>query len=106
MKDYATQFIIWAYSLRAIISATTDHVFAEKLEGIVKTIITMIEMFWSEGYCYFLDFLTIAYYPVTNRIVRQIRGHRFPDITRNTIVLLENSEARESTSLSTFQLQM
>ena len=50
LKDYATQFIIWAYSLRTIISASTDQVFAEKLEGIVKTIITMIEMFWSEGY--------------------------------------------------------
>ena len=94
LKDYATQFIIWAYLLRTIISASTDQVFAEKLEGIVKTIITMIEMFWSEGYCYFLDVLTIAYYPVTNRIVRQIRGHRFPDITCNKIELLRNSEAR------------
>ena len=65
----------------------------------------MIEMFWSEGYCYFLDFLTIAYYPVTNQIVRQIRGHRFPDITRNKIKLLENSEARGLTGLSTSQLQ-
>ena len=104
MKDYTTQFIIWAYSLRAIISATTDHVFAEKLEGIVKTIIIMIEMLWSEGYCYFLDFLTIAYYPVTNRIVRQIRGHHFSDITRNKIELLGNSEARELTGLSNSQL--
>ena len=49
----------------------------------------------------FLDFLTIAYYPVTNRIVRQFRGHRFPEI----IVLLGNSEARELTDLSTLKLQ-
>ena len=54
----------------------------------------MIEMFWSEGYCYFLTVLTIAYYLVTNLIVRKIRGHRFPDITRNNIKLLGNSEAR------------
>ena len=40
-----------------------------------------------------------------NRIVRQIRGHRFPEITRNTIVLLGNSEAKELTGLSTSQLQ-
>ena len=88
-----------------IISASTDPIFTEKMEGIVTTIITMIQMFWSEGYCYYLDFLTIAYYPVTNRITRQVRGHRFPDITRNTILLLGNNEARELTGLSTMQLQ-
>ena len=72
LKNYATQFIILVYSLRTIISASTDQVFAKTFDGIVRTIITMIEMFWLEGYCYFLDFLTIAYYPVTNRITREV----------------------------------
>ena len=56
MQEYASRFIILAYSLRAIVNFTSDHVLAEKLETIVKTIIKLIEMFWSEGYCYFLDF--------------------------------------------------
>ena len=30
LKDYVTPFIIWAYSLRTIISASTDPIFAEK----------------------------------------------------------------------------
>ena len=36
LKDDATQFIIKAYSLHAIINTPTDHVFAGKLEVIVK----------------------------------------------------------------------
>ena len=104
-KDYATQFIIWAYSLRSIISTSTDPIFSEKIEKIVTTIMVMIQMFWSEGYCCFLDFLTIAYYPVTNRITGEVHGHRFPDITRNKISLLGNNDARELTGLSTMQLQ-
>ena len=50
-KDYAIQFLIWAYSLRTIISASTNPIFTEKMEGIVTIIIVMIQMFWSEGYC-------------------------------------------------------
>ena len=63
---YARQFIIWAYSIRFIISATADTVYADKLESLVKLIVKMAEMFWAQGYCFFLDFLQIAYYPVTN----------------------------------------
>ena len=45
LEGYATQFIIWAYSLRSIISFTSDNVYAQKLEAVVKLIIRMAEIF-------------------------------------------------------------
>ena len=50
---YATQFVIWAYSIRSIISITNDNDYKQKLESIVKLILKLIEMFWSDGYCFF-----------------------------------------------------
>ena len=52
-RYYATLFIAWAYSIRSVISHTSDHIYAERLESVVKLIIKIIELFWSEGYCYF-----------------------------------------------------
>ena len=63
----------------------------------------MIEIFWSERYCYF-NFSTIVYYPVTNRIVGRGRGHSFPVVRCQTIESLGKSEARELTCLVTGQL--
>ena len=65
----------------------------------------MTELFWSEGYCYFLDFSHISYYPITNCIIGKVNGPRFPEISRQLISSLGNNEAREITSLSVNQLQ-
>ena len=68
-------------------------------------ILKMTELFWSEGYCYFLDFLRIAYYPITNRVTGRINGPRFHEISRHFISSLGNNEAREITGLYVNQLQ-
>ena len=101
---YATQFIAWAYSIRSVISHSSDHIYAERLENVVKLIIKMLELFWSKGYCYILDYLQVAYYPIMNQITRRARGLQFPNLTRQTIDCLGNSEARELTGLSSAQL--
>ena len=85
LQSYATQFVIWAYYIRSIVSITTDNVYAKKLGAVVKLIIKMADMFWSEGYCYFLDYLHISYYPVTNRISGPTLGHDFPYVYHQTI---------------------
>ena len=65
----------------------------------------MTELFWSEGYCYFLDFLRISYDPITNRVTSRVNGLIFPKLSRQLISSLGNNEAREITSLSVNQLQ-
>ena len=81
-------------------SSSTDNQYVKRLEGAVKLIVKMIEMFWSEGYCFFLDYLKVAYYPETNRITRDVTGNRFPGKTRQLINSLGNNEARHLTGLS------
>ena len=44
-RYYATLFIAWAYSIRSVISNSSDHIYAERLENVVKLIIKMIELF-------------------------------------------------------------
>ena len=65
-RAYATQFLLWAYSLTTVARNATNVEFASKLQKVITVISSMIELLWSEGYCYFLEFLEIMYYPVTN----------------------------------------
>ena len=58
---------------------------------------TMATLLWSEGYCYFLYFLLIAYYPVTNRFNCENAGPRFGN---STIDKLGITQAGEMTCLS------
>ena len=52
-KGYATQFILWVYSIKAFIQISMDSIVISKLETVLSVITKMIEMFWSEDYCYF-----------------------------------------------------
>ena len=104
-KRYATQFIAWAYSMKAIINMSIDSIVTSKFETILSIITKLIEMFWSKGYCYFLDFLRIAYYPVTNRFTRANNGPRFPSILRTRISMLGHNEAIQLTGFSFYRLE-
>ena len=55
-ERYATMFIAWAYSIKAIMSTSTDNIVISKLNNVFIIITKLIEMFWSEGYCYFWTF--------------------------------------------------
>ena len=82
-----------------------DSIIISKLERVLTIITIIIEIFWSEGYCYFLDFLRIAYDPVTNRFTRGNSGPRFPTISRTRISDICINEAYELTGFSINQLQ-
>ena len=105
-ERYATMFIAWAYSIKAIMSTSTDNIVTSKLNNIFIIITKLIEMFWSEGYCYFLDFLRIAYYPVTNRFNSSNSGPRFATVTRLKISMLGHNKAKELTGFSMNQLEL
>ena len=105
-ERYATMFIAWAYSIKAIMSTSTDNIVTSELNNVFIIITKLIEMFWSEGYCYFLDFLRIAYYPVTNRFNSSNSGPRFATVTRLKISMLGHNEAKELTGFSMNQLEL
>ena len=65
-EGYATQFIIWAYAIKLIISRTQVDRLSEGLQKVLGMILKTTDLFWLEGYSYFLDFLCIVCYPVTN----------------------------------------
>ena len=73
-ERYTTQFIIWAYAIKVFLQNAINVVIINKLESLLTLMIKLINILWSEGYCYFLDFLQIAYYPVTNRFTRNNQG--------------------------------
>ena len=69
-----------------------DSSVISKFETILSITTKLIEMFWSEGYCRFLDFVRIAYYPVTNRFTRADNGPRFPSMSRSNMYMLGHNE--------------
>ena len=68
-------------------------------------ILKMTKLFWSEGYCYFLDFLYIAYYSITNCVTGRINGPNFSETNRQFIFSSGNNEAREITGVFVSQVQ-
>ena len=105
-ERYATQFIAWVYSIKAFIATLTNSIVISKFENFIIIVTKIIEMFWSEGYCYYLDFLRIAYYPVTNRFNRANNGPRFATISRTKISMMGYNEALQLTGFSMHQLEL
>ena len=97
---YTAQFIAWAYSIKAFIGLLTNSIVIGKFKTVLRIITKTIEMFWSEGYCYFLDFLRIAYYPVTNRFTRENNELRFSNISSTKMFMLGHNEALQLTGFS------
>ena len=60
----------------------------------------MLQLLIFEGYCYFLDFMIIAYFPETNR------GVVFPPKKNQYIDDLSNDAARDMTRLLLAQLSI
>ena len=103
-QDYATSFLVWAHSLKSIINITSDLAFTAHLEKLFDLVRTMSELFLSEGYCCFLDFMQIAYYPSGNRITSANNGDRFSDHFNCTIRSININHSKDMTGLSINQL--
>ena len=100
LHHYSTQFVLWAYSLLTILRNPSENLDAPKIRRILDMIVNITNLLWSEGYCYFLDFMEIAYYPLTNRFNRRNNGPRIPPIRSSTIDELGISEAGTMTGFS------
>ena len=97
--EYSNQFVLWAHIIKTIISNTIDPFRSEQLTKIFNIIIEILQLISSEGYCFYLDFLHIAYYPHTNR------QHQHPPVVNQSIDELSDGDARDLTGLSTAQLK-
>ena len=92
--EQCQQFIIWAY----IISHMLDNT-ALSLQRDFQIIVNILQILYSEGYCYYIDFILIVYYPITNC------QYIFLLIIQKSIVELTDQDVRDMAGLSVSQLQ-
>ena len=97
--EYCKINLAYVHDLFYIISGNIDEDYRDTLEKMSTLLIELLQLIMSEGYCYFLDFLHIAYYPASNR------HHQFPPIKYTLIDELTDHNARELTGLSINQLK-
>ena len=76
---------MWIHVVAYLSKTTKDKVLGVALGRLIYPMMRVVELLWSKGYCYFLDYLEIAYYPSTNRLAS---GNRFPDVMNSSILYL------------------
>ena len=101
-KYYATQFLLWSFLLAKKMRQTINDSIKQTVKKAWKITTSMVMFLLSEAYCYFLDFIEIAYYPETNRMNS---GNRYPPIKFTTINEMSMHECREMTGFSKPQLR-
>ena len=84
-QNYATQLLVLMQVMKHCLVWKAQHFkirHQEHIELMLLPITKMVELFWCEGYCYFLDYLDIAYYPIVNHLSSSTDnvGSRFPPI--------------------------
>ena len=100
--EHCNQFVLWSYVIQNVILNASDTIYQQHLKKVLDLIIGMLQLLCSEGYCYYLDFMQVAYYPTSN-CPNQFSPHinskisDLSDIGTNTI--------RDMTGLSVAQLQ-
>ena len=105
-QAHAQQFVIWANVLRFIRSRRMCEDTSRRFRLVDQLIMQMAHLFLSEGYCHYIDYLQIAFYPSSNRINNRSIGLRYPPIRCQKIALLGENESRTLTGLSTAQLHL
>ena len=103
-QTYAEEFIVWGHGLKIICVRRPNLAVSIRLERVIETIVQFSKYLLCEGYCFYLDYLQIAYYPASNRITRSLQGDRFPPVQRSTILSLGENESRHMAGLSVSHL--
>lgn len=100
--EHCNQFVLWAYVIQNVILDATDIIYQTHLKTVLDLIIGVLQMLCSEGYCYFLDYMRIAYFPNTNRPT-QFPAHFNSNI--DDLSDIGDVTARDMTGLSLGQLR-
>ena len=96
--EYLHQLVLWGHVVNQMLLCPIQNGSVQLLRTTFNFIIELIQLVHSEGYCYFLDYVHIAFYPSSNR------DHQFLDIKNRNIDDLEDNDARDITGLSIAQL--
>ena len=91
------QFMIWAHVLHSFRVMVSDPTYQHHLKSVYAIVIEILQLLCSEGYCYFLDYMAILYYPHGNRDF-------FPPIIKTKIEDLTEDDCIVLTGLSKSQL--
>ena len=105
--DYVLHLLMLLHALSMKIQSSVGNIELQ-MKKTIKWIKMVILFLWSEAYCYFLDFLQIAYYPSSNRFTSFTGniGPRFYPISCSTIDDLGINEARDMTGFTKQQLYL
>ena len=101
--EFATMFHTWEAVLLSCARSCCERL-KEKTEGIARLVHRMSKLLLSEGYCHWLSFLEIAFYPDTNRDLLFENGQQFLTVKNSRIDELSESEAFRLTGYSTHNL--
>ena len=104
LLDYVSALVSQCAVLLTSIRRCSAGQFQDYLKKSYDLFLVLIEWAYSEGYCYFLEYMTIAYYPSSNNYRTWVNLCRFPSLGRRTINDLSPGECRDMTGLSTNQL--
>ena len=77
-QTYAEEFIVWDCALKTICVLRPNLAVSIRLKRVIETIAQFHKYLLCEGYCFYMDYLKIAYYSASNRITRSLQGDRFP----------------------------
>ena len=105
-QTHAEEFVIWGHALQIIRDRRPDIAVSRQLNRVIETVIEFSKYLYCEGYCFYLDYIQIAYYPASNRITRSLQGDRFPPSQRTVIDELGENDCRHMTGLSVNQLML
>ena len=97
--EQCQQFVVWASVIKHLMVNASESMYLRHLERVFQVIINIIQLLCSEGYCYYLDFVSIAYYNPTNH------RHVFPPIIKTNIDDLSECNALDITGLPGSQIK-
>ena len=68
--EMATQWVVFLHGIAGFMNQMGRegrHVLLEQARGLFQITLVLSQNIYSEGYCFFLDFMELAYYPASNR---------------------------------------
>ena len=105
MLHLTTQSMAWVITLQSFLHTATNSSFITHIHEMTELLTDLSLLLWSEGYCYYLSFLEIAYYREGSRALLRGGGSRFGAILNSEIATLVETEAYRLTGFSKASLR-
>jgi hypothetical protein len=100
--DMATQWVVFLhgiYGFMNLMCRQGRQALFEQARGLFQITLVLCQVVYSEGYCFFLDFMELAHYPSSNRTPEE-SSNRYFEEQYLTIDSLTENEAHEFTGFT------